>query len=78
MFKNVHAEDGMQVRVYDNGELWEPFPVSNSFKQWCVLTLTLFSIMLSAMPTNAFRDEDMGVSIRYCIGKLFNRKRLKS
>ena len=45
---------GMQARVQDNGTFTEPFSVSNRVKQGCVLAPTLFSIMFSAMLTDAF------------------------
>lgn len=64
--------DGMQERVYDNGELLEPFLISNGVKQRCVLAPTLFMILFSAMLTNDFRDNDTGIDIRNCFdGKLF-------
>ena len=39
----------MQTRVQNNGELSEPFEVTNEFKQGCVMAPTLFSMMFSAM-----------------------------
>ena len=70
----------MQVRVHDDGELSETFPVSNDgVKQGCVLAPTLFSSMFSAMLDDAFRDLDLGVNIIYRIdGKLFNLQRLRA
>ena len=71
--------DGMQARVQENGELSDPFPVTNGVKQGCVLAPTLFSIMFSAMLTDAFRDSDLGVDVKYRIdGKLFNLRRLQA
>ena len=65
-------------RVLDNGEYSKPFPVTNSVKQGCVLVPTLFSMMFSAMLTDAFREGDIGVGFRYCTdGKLFNPRRLQ-
>ena len=46
--------DGMLARVQDSGESSDPFPVSNGVKQGCVLAPTLFSLMFSAMLTDAF------------------------
>ena len=68
--------DGMLARVQDNGETSDPFPVSNGVKQGCVLAPTLFSLMFSAMLTDAFRDSDVGIGITYRTdGSIFNLKR---
>ena len=48
------SHDGMRARVQNDGEFSEPFPVTNGVKQGCVLTRTLFSMMFSAMLTDAF------------------------
>ena len=48
-------------------------------KQGCVLAPTLFSMMFSAMLTDAFRSGDIGVDLRYRTdGKLFNLRRLQA
>ena len=48
-------------------------------KQGCVLASTLFSMMFSAMLTDAFQDGDNGIPIRYRFdGKLFNLRRLQA
>ena len=73
--------DGMTARVQDNGELSEPFAVSNGVKQGCVLAPTLFSMMFAAMLLEAFRgtDADTGIGIRYRYdGSLFNLRRLQA
>ena len=71
--------DGMLARVQDNGEVSEPFPVSNGVKQGCVLAPTLFSLMFSAMLTDAFRDTDVGMGIRFRTdGSIFNLRRLQA
>ena len=45
----------------------------------CVLAPTLFSVMLSAMLTDAFNEDDPGVSISYRTDwKLFNTRRLSA
>ena len=70
---------GMQAQVQDNGETFEPFPVSNGVKQDCVLAPTLLSLTFSAMLTDAFRDGDVGIDLRYRTdGKLFNLRRLQA
>ena len=69
--------DGMVARVQDNGETSDPFPVSNGVKQGCVLAPTLFSLMFSAMLTDAYRDGDVGVDINFRIdGGVFKPRRL--
>ena len=71
--------DGMLARVQNDGEFSDPFPVTNGVKQGCVLASTLFSMMFSAMPTNAFQDGDNGIPIRYRFDrKLFNLRRLQA
>ena len=71
--------DGMLVRVQNDGEFSDPFPVTNGVKQGCVLASALFSMMFSAMLTDAFQDGDNGIPIRYRFdGKLFNLRRLQT
>ena len=77
MVQQFHA--GMQAQVQDNGETSEPFHVTNGVKQGCVLAPTLFSLVFSAMLTDAFRDGDVGIDLRYRTdGKLFNLRRLQA
>ena len=53
--------------------------MTNGVKQGCVLASTLFSMMFSAMLTDAFHDGDNGIPIRYRFdGKLFNLRRLQA
>ena len=71
--------DGMLARVQNDGEFSDTFPVTNGVKQGCVLASTLFSMMFSAMLTDAFRDGDNRIPIRYRFdGKLFNRRSLQA
>ena len=71
MVRQYH--DGMLARVQNDGEFSDPFPGTNGVKQGCVLASKLFSMMFSAMLTDAFQDGDNGISIRYHFdGKLFN------
>ena len=71
--------DEMEARVQDDGEYSEAFPVSNGVKQGCVLAPTLFSLMFSAMLSDAFRDGDVGIRLKYRTdGKLFNLRRLQA
>ena len=67
------------ARVLDNGEPSEAFPVTNGVKQGCVLAPILFSMMFSSMPSDAFRDCELGIDIRYKTDrKLFNPRRLQA
>ena len=57
----------------------KPFPVTNGVKQGCVMAPTLFSMMFSAMLTDAFQDVDAGFPNRYRFdGKLLNLRRLQA
>ena len=48
--------DGMLAHVLDNGEPSKAFPVTNGVRQGYVLALKLFSMILSAMLFDTFRD----------------------
>ena len=77
MVRQFHG--GMQARVQIDGEYSEPFPVTNGVKQSCVMAPTLFSMMFSAMLTDAFQDVDAVFRIRYHFdGKLLNLRRLQA
>ena len=77
MVRQFH--DGLLARVQNDGGFSESFPVTNGVKQGCVLVSTLFSMMFSAMLTNAFQDGDNGIPIRYRFdGKLFNLRWLQA
>ena len=54
MVRQFH--DDMQTCVQNDGEYSEPFSVTNGVKQGFVMAPTLFSIMFSAMLTDAFQD----------------------
>ena len=74
-----HFHDGMQARIQNDGEYSEPFPVTNGVKQGCVMAPILFSMMFSAVLTEAFQDVDAGFPIRYHFdGKLLNLRRLQA
>ena len=62
MIEAIHT--GMMANVSVGGEVSESFSVTNGVKQGCVLALTLFSIFLSAMLDEAFRDMGDGVYIQ--------------
>ena len=77
MVRQFH--DGMFATVQNDGEFSDPFPVTKGVKQGCVLASTLFSMIFSAMLTDAFQDGDNRIPIRYCFdGKLFNLRRLQA
>ena len=77
MVRQFH--DGMQARVQNDGEYSEPFPVTNGVKQGCVIAPTQFSMMFSAILTDAFQDVDAGLPIMYRFdGKLLNLRRLQA
>ena len=65
-------QDGMLARVQNDGEFSYPFPLTNGVKQVCVLASALFSIMFSAMLTDAFQDGDNDIPIRYCFDGHFS------
>ena len=53
------------------------FPMTNEVKQGCVMAPRLFSMMFSAMLTDAFQDCGAAFCIRYRFdGKLFYLRRL--
>ena len=75
MVRQFH--DGMLARVQNDGEFSDPFFVTNGVKQGCVLASTVFSMMFSAMLSDAFQDGDNGIPIRYHFeGKLISLRRL--
>ncbi|CAH1277239.1 Hypp9517 [Branchiostoma lanceolatum] len=67
----------MAAHVQDDGETSAAFPVINGAKQGCVPAPTLFSIVFTAMLTDAFQDREEGIGIKYRTdGKLLNQRRL--
>ena len=73
----VHSlHDGMLARVLNDGQSSDAFPVTNGDKQGCVLAPTLFSILFTAMLSDAFSDNE--TSIKPCFhsdGNNFNLRR---
>ena len=70
---------GIQARVQNDGEFFEPFEVRSGVKQGCGMAPTLFSMMFSAMLMGAFQDSDTGFPIRYrCDGNILNLRRLQA
>ncbi|KAK3765640.1 hypothetical protein RRG08_063677 [Elysia crispata] len=67
------------VKVLDDGDESDAFQETNGVKQDCVIALILFSMMFSAMLTDAFHACDDGTPIRYSMnGRLFNLRRLQA
>ena len=62
MVRQFH--DGMLARVQNDVEFPDLLPVTNGVNQGCVLAPTLFNMMFSAMLTDAFQNDDNGISIR--------------
>ena len=79
MVIQLHDDQRGQVRL--NGDLSDPFAISNGVKQGCVLAPTLFSIFFSMMLRQATEDlnDDDSIYIRYRLdGNLFNLRRLQA
>ena len=62
MIEALHT--AMMANVSVGGKVSESFRITNGVKQGCVLAPTLFSIFLSAMLDDAFRDMGDGVYIQ--------------
>ena len=56
----------MMVNVRNGGEVSDTFAIPNGVKHRCVLAPILFSIFLSPMLEEAFRDIGDGVYIQSC------------
>ena len=70
---------GMKASVSLKGELSEPFSVNNGVKQGCVLAPTLFSLYLTVVLNQAFKDHHQGVMLQCRPGAdLFNVSQFKS
>ena len=77
MVRQFH--DGMLARVLDEGDCSNAFPVTNGVKQGCVLAPTLFSMMFTAMLSDAFCNDAENMKIKFRTdGRLFNLRRLQA
>ena len=68
-------------RVTLNGNLSEPFPITNDVQQGCVLAPTLFSIFFSMMLRQATENLDDHEAVYICYrldGSMFNLRRLQA
>ena len=63
MGSSSQFHDGTLARVQNDGEFSDRFPVTNGVKQGCVLASTLFSMMSSAMLTDAFQVYLLGIAL---------------
>ena len=71
--------EGMVARVQDQGQMSEPFSVTNVTNQGCVMAPLLFTLVFSAMLYDAFHDNDLGALILFRTdGTVFNLRRLNS
>ena len=62
MIESLHT--GMMVNGRNGWEVSDTFAITNGVKQGCVLAPTLFSIFLSAMLEEAFKDMGDGIYIQ--------------
>ena len=62
MIESLHT--GIMVNVRNGGDVSDTFAITNGVNQGCVLDPTLFSIFLSAMLEEAFRDMGDGIYIQ--------------
>ena len=71
--------DGMTAKVLDDGDCCDAFLVPGRVKQGSKLSDILFSMIFSAMLTDAFQGNNHGVHIKYRTdGRLFNLYRLQA
>ena len=69
--------DDMTGQVLSDGEASEPFSISNSVKQGCVLAPVLLNPFFTCVLNHAFKDLEQGVYLRCRLdGSLFDLRRL--
>ena len=77
----IQLQENQHGKISLNGDLSEPFTITNGVKQGCFMTQALFSIFLSTMLKQATDDLDNedGVYVRYRLDdNLFNLRRLRA
>ncbi|KAL8592907.1 hypothetical protein ACOMHN_050734 [Nucella lapillus] len=62
MMRSLH--DGMVARVIENGDVSDPFPVTNGVKQGCILAPTLLSLLFAEMLSAALDKTSTGITVR--------------
>ena len=77
MVQSLHGS--MMARVTENGNVFDPFPVTNGVKQDCVLVPTLFNLLFAEMLSVALAKTSVGTTICYRTdGCFFDQWRLKA
>ena len=77
MVRSLH--DGMMARVIENGNVSDPFPVTNGVKQDCILAPALFRLLFTEMLSAALANTSAGTTIRYRTDGCFvDLRRLKA
>ena len=77
MFKELHRN--MKACVTFNGQLSGEIAIDNSVKQGDIPASTLFSIFFAVLLTQAFKDCDQGIPLRFRnSGKVFNLRRFNT
>ncbi|KAL8597535.1 hypothetical protein ACOMHN_033406 [Nucella lapillus] len=72
-------QDGMVARVIENGDVSDPFPVTNGVKQGCILAPTLFILLFAEMLFAVLDKTSAGINICYRTdGRFFDLRRLKT
>ena len=75
----VSFHEGMKANVVSDGDLSDPFDVTNGTKQGCVMAPVLFALYFSVMLKHAFAEAEDGVKIQFrTSGGLFNHQRFKA
>ena len=71
--------DSMMARVNENGNVSDPFPVTNGVKQDCILVPTLFNLLFTEMLSAALAKTSAGTTICYRTdGRFFDQRQLKA
>ena len=69
----------MMAIVIENGDVSDPFPVTNGVKQGCVLAPTLFCLLFAEMLSAALAKTNAGTMIRCrSDARFFDLRRLKA
>ena len=75
----VSFHEGMKGAVVSDGDISDPFNVTNGTKQGCVMAPVLFALFFSVMLQYAFGDAEVGIEFQFRTdGGLFNHQRFKA